>query len=643
MIEYNNFVREDHNRIVRAWARVAGRTVRMRSDILMVVLDATLALVAFAAMLLLRFDGAVPTDRWSNFWEFAPIAVAVVLLSNFAWGLYGQVWKHASLFEARQLVMSGATILTVLVALEWGTRDIPVSVVVTGSILTMMLMGLVRFQSRLFSFRRHATDGGMRVVVIGAGEAGVSLVADMQRNEQGIFRPVAVIDEDSTMHGKSFMGVQIVGSLRDLSEVVAAAGANLAVYTDSGTGHPSVEEAATAAEQAGIPMKIVPSLSATMAGKASVRDIRDLRIEDLLGRDQISTDLDAVCEMLRGRSVLVTGAGGSIGSELARQIATFEPSKLVLLDHDETHLFDIASEISGDFAVQCLADVRNAELMRRVFAKHRPSVVFHAAAHKHVPLLEKHPTEAAATNVIGTENVLDAAEAVGVEQLVFISTDKAVYPSSVMGSSKRIGEQLVISRAPDHAAYCAVRFGNVLGSRGSVVPTFMKQIQAGGPVTVTDPRMTRYFMSIPEAVQLVLQAGALSKPGRGGDVFMLDMGEPVVILELAERMIRLAGLQPGKDILIDITGMRPGEKLAEELVSGDELSEPTAHPSINRVMTNRIAPSMLHGGVHGLRHMVTELDDEHCGDQLRALAHSELATADLVSSELIEADVLQSA
>ncbi len=454
----------------------------------------------------------------------------------------------------------------------------------------------------------------------------------MQRNQQAGFHPVAVIDEDSKLHGRAFMGVQILGDLRDLPEVVAASGANLAVYTETESKHPTVNEAAAMAERAGIPLKIVPSLSATMNGKASIRDIRDVRIEDLLGRDEVKTDLDAVCGMLRGRSVLVTGAGGSIGSELARQIASFEPSTLVLVDHDETHLFDVAAELKQDFVVQSLADVRNRAQMLRVFAQHRPAVVFHAAAHKHVPLLEQHPTEAAATNVIGTSNVLDAAESVGVERLVFISTDKAVYPSSVMGASKRIGEQLVISRAPDHAAYCAVRFGNVLGSRGSVVPTFMKQIQAGGPVTVTDPRMTRYFMSIPEAVQLVLQAATLSQPGRGGDVFMLDMGEPVVILELAERMIRLAGYEPGKDIPIDITGMRPGEKLAEELVSGDETSDPTAHPSVNRVATNHLPEHSLFNGVATLREMVGELDDEHCGDELMSLAHGDVAVTGVLQS-----------
>ena len=628
MIEHNNFATEELSKVRRGWARVAGRTVRMKSDVVMVLLDAVLALVAFAGMLVLRFDGSVPDRRWAEFWDFAPIVIAVVLGSNFVWGLYGQVWKHASLFEARQLAMSGVSILTILAALQWGTRDVPISVVVSGSILTMMLMGLVRFQSRLFSWRRHAGEGGMRVVVIGAGDAGVSLVADMQRNQRAGFHPVAVIDEDRKLHGRSFMGVQILGDLRDLPEVVAAIGANLAVFTETGSDHPTINEAAAIAEQAGIPLKIVPTLSATMHGKASIRDIRDVGIEDLLGRAEVQTDLDAVRSMLRGRSVLVTGAGGSIGSELARQIAAFEPSKLTLLDHDETHLFDIASEIEHAFVVQSLADVRNRRQMLRVFAEHRPAVVFHAAAHKHVPLLEEHPTEAAATNVIGTANVLDAAEAVGVERLVFISTDKAVYPSSVMGASKRVGEQLVIARAPEHAAYCAVRFGNVLGSRGSVVPTFMKQIRAGGPVTVTDPRMTRYFMSIPEAVQLVLQAATLSEPGQGGDVFMLDMGEPVLILELAERMIRLAGYQPGRDIAIDITGMRPGEKLAEQLVSGDETCDPTSHPSVNRVAAKRLPDATLQEGLTRLRETVAELDDEQCGPEILTLAHAQVPSAD---------------
>jgi FlaA1/EpsC-like NDP-sugar epimerase len=318
-----------------------------------------------------------------------------------------------------------------------------------------------------------------------------------------------------------------------------------------------------------------------------------LRIEDLLGREQVATDLDAVRDVVRGRRVLITGAGGSIGSEIARQVAEAEPGELILLDHDETHLHDVSATIDLPVA-QVLADIRDALAIDDVFAKWRPEVVFHAAAHKHVPLLEQHPCEAARTNVVGTHNVVEASRRFGAERFVFISTDKAVRPSSVMGASKRIGEQIVTAKTPEGAKWCAVRFGNVLGSRGSVIPTFARQIAAGGPVTVTDPRMTRFFMSIPEAVQLVLQAATFAE---GGEVFMLEMGVPVNILDLAERMIRLSGRNVGSDIAVRITGVRPGEKLEEELCAPGETAHPTSHPGIVRLYPACVSVGQIDAGV----------------------------------------------
>jgi len=592
----------------------------MRSDLAVVALDMALTVSAFAAMLLVRYDASVPNDGWSKLAGFIPIAMVVVMVSNLAWGLYGQLWQHASLHEARQLIKAGSSTLIALLLIDLGPRQIPLSVVVSGTVVATFLMGLLRFQNRLFSYHRTAEHAGIGVVVIGAGDAGAGLVSDMVNSPRAGFRPVAVLDEDKQRHGRSFMGVPIVGSIDDLPATVESTGANLAVFAMTNADQATLRRAATAAETADVALKIVPGMSSAMRGGVSLRDIRDVQIEDLLGRKEIATDLDPVSKILRGQRVLITGAGGSIGSEIARQVMECEPDLLLLLDHDETHLYDIATELRGDVVVQVLADIRNRAQMRAVFMEHRPSVVFHAAAHKHVPLLEAHPTEAALTNVVGTSNVLDAAAKVGVERLVAISTDKAVYPSSVMGASKRIGEQLVISRTPPGAAYCAVRFGNVLGSRGSVVPTFMRQIEAGGPVTVTDPRMTRFFMSIEEAVQLVLQASALAEPGSGGEVFMLDMGEPVLILDLAERMIRLSGRQPGRDIEIEITGVRPGEKLAEELIALDESESPTVHPSVCRVATVAIESELLEQGVLRLEKLAANLDATRCRDLLREIA-----------------------
>jgi FlaA1/EpsC-like NDP-sugar epimerase len=356
-----------------------------------------------------------------------------------------------------------------------------------------------------------------------------------------------------------------------------------------------VRDVAAMCERAHVTLKVLPSVHEVVGGKVTARDLRDVRIEDLLGRKQVETDLEAVKAMLRGRRVLVTGAGGSIGSEIARQVASFGPASLILLDHDETHLHDAVmslDEYRDDLAVATagidlvaaemrvevvLADIRDRERVFSVLMRSRPDIVFHAAAHKHVPVLEQHPEEALATNVLGTANLADAAVATGAGHFVLISTDKAINPKSVMGASKWLAEQVVRSLQDSETVLCAVRFGNVLGSRGSVIPTFFRQISRGGPVTVTDANMTRYFMSVQEAVQLVLQAAALST---GGEVFTLDMGEPVRIMDLAERLIRLSGRIPGRDVPIEITGVRAGEKMVEDIVASDEEQLPSGHPAI---------------------------------------------------------------
>ena len=337
------------------------------------------------------------------------------------------------------------------------------------------------------------------------------------------------------------------------------------------------------AEAAGITMKVLPTVNDVVKGPTgmfAIRRAREPSIEDLLGRTPVATDLDGVRRSLEGHRVLVTGAGGSIGSEICRQVAGFDPALLVLLDHDETHLHDTASTVEGP-CHQALVDINDRDALFEVFERYRPDVVLHTAAHKHVPVLEDHPVEAARTNVFGTLNVIEASAAVGVERFVLISSDKAVRPSSVMGASKRVAEQVLLSRSPEDGAYCAVRFGNVLGSRGSVIPTFARQIASGGPVTVTDPRMTRFFMSVEEAVQLVLQASLLSK---GRDIFMLEMGEPVPIIDLARRMIQLSGARVDVDIPIEVIGIRPGEKLQEDLREPDEEVLATEHPSISRLL-----------------------------------------------------------
>jgi FlaA1/EpsC-like NDP-sugar epimerase len=505
---------------------------------------------------------------------------------NWLWGLYGQIWKHASVLEARRIIlatMSTALILTAIMVV--GTRLIPLSVVGLGSLLYTLLAGATRFQSRLFALRRVQSDQpGLRVVVLGAGESGASLVREMLRSPKAGLIPIAMLDDDPRTHGRHCLGIPVVGSINDLPRVAAGTLVHQAVLAVADPPVELVRRAADLAELAEIPLRVLRGVAELVQGHVTLRDVRDLRIEDVLGREQVVTDLDAVHRLLTGRRVLVTGAGGSIGSEIARQVADADPAALLVLDHDETHLHELCAGLSGpvgeERTVQLLADIRDRDVILRLFERYRPEIVFHAAAHKHVPVLEQHPAEAVRTNVLGTANVVDAARAAGTRHLVFISTDKAVNPSCVMGASKRLGEQIVLARSPLDGKFCAVRFGNVLGSRGSVIPTFLRQINSGGPVTVTDPRMTRFFMSIREAVQLVLQAAAISE---GRDVFVLEMGEQVRIIDLARRMIRLAGRRVGDDVEIKVTGVRPGEKLVEELHADNEVLEGTAHPAIRRL------------------------------------------------------------
>jgi FlaA1/EpsC-like NDP-sugar epimerase len=405
----------------------------------------------------------------------------------------------------------------------------------------------------------------------------------MLRNPSAGLYPVAVFDDDRRTHGYTLMGVPVVGPIDDIPAAVAKLQIQQILLAVPNPSNALVERCVKAAEKAEIVLKIVPDLrelvGSVSAPPVSVRSAREPRIEDLLGRHEVVTDLAAVRRALEGRRVLVTGAGGSIGSEICRQVSGLNPDILVMLDHDETHLHDVC-QLADCKNEQVLADITHRDAMFEAFSRWQPEVVFHAAAHKHVPILETHVVEAVTTNVFGMKNALDASAEVHAERFVFVSTDKAVSPASVMGATKRLGEQLLLAHAPKDKAYCAVRFGNVLGSRGSVIPTFSRQIAAGGPVTVTDPHMTRFFMSVEEAVQLVLQSAILAQRG---DVHMLEMGEAVSILDLAERMIRLSGLHPGTDIQIRIIGPRAGEKLNEQLHSPGERLVATEHPSIVRL------------------------------------------------------------
>jgi FlaA1/EpsC-like NDP-sugar epimerase len=588
-------------------SRVAREASRLKNDLPLAALDVLFIAGTYIVLFLARFEWNPPARYWDHFWVFLPVAIVVTILANWIFGAYGRTWEHASIDEARSVILAGlASGVVLILAFSQDDPRVPLVVLFTAPIVIVFLEGLVRFQARFFAYRRGtiAGRGGLRVAVVGAGQTGAAAIREMRRSVASGMVPVVVLDDDARLHHRSLLGVPVAGAIHDLCDVVAAYDVHhVLLAIPSGTAEVA-ERVADAAHDCGVPVRVLQPSSDWVEGTLSLRDVRDLRIEDLLDRHEVDLDLEPVRQLLEGKRVLVTGAGGSIGSELARQIASFNPDRLVLLDHDETHLHDALASTSGRVE-PALADVRDPVVMNAVFLRHRPEVVFHAAAHKHVPMLERFPTEAVRTNVLGTLNVVEASARSDVSQFVCISTDKAADPTNAMGASKWLAEQIVQAYAPPGYDYRAVRFGNVIGSRGSVIPTFQRQIAAGGPVTVTDPRMTRWFMSIDEAVRLVLHASA-------GDVdhkvLALRMGRQVNIHELAERMIQLCGLRPGRDIEIEIMGMRPGERLTELLVGPAERLVDDDDAPILGIETAHVPNETLDRSIRRLTALADQLD-----------------------------------
>jgi FlaA1/EpsC-like NDP-sugar epimerase len=626
-------------------ANVAVRASRVRSRLVFTLLDAVCVVVGYSVAQIIYFRDKAPGLYWQHLAAFVLVALVVTLVANHVFGLYGRMWRHAGVEEARQLILSAAVTVSVLVVFyPLGKRAqferVPLTVVVVGCMFATTGMGILRFHSRLFAWQRGSRRLGLRVAVVGSRDAGAAAIRQMLRSPGAGLVPVAVFDDDPHAHGLSMVGVPVVGTIDDIPAAAVRYTIQQVLLTIPDPPPETVEKVLLACEEAGLSMKVLPGVSHLVDGRGtlpSLRELREPRIDDLLGRDPIPIDLATVRRSLEGRRVLVTGAGGSIGSEICRQVADLDPAVLVLLDHDETHLHDTAATISAP-TEQALVDIRDQWAVADVFERFRPEVVFHAAAHKHVPVLEEHPVEAATTNVFGTLNVVAAATGVGTQRFVQISTDKAVRPSSVMGATKRVAEQIVLAQAPEGASYCTVRFGNVLGSRGSVIPTFTRQIANGGPVTVTDARMTRFFMSVEESVQLVLESSVLSDGG--GEIFMLEMGEPVRILELAERMIRLSGYRVGVDIPIDIVGSRPGEKFDEELRTPEEEILTTYHPYINQLIPITIPTQQFAGWLEQLHEATIVRDAASVRKLLFTIAASSGSTdqADTPSPDLSTAD-----
>ncbi len=557
------------------------------------VIDIVSVFFSYFFAMLLRFEGRIPPHEFTYFECLIPymtmICIAVFVCVRF----YNTMWQFASLDELLQ-IFYGTTLAGILVTIfgfafaNYFTFDgrlvtrLPISVYVMGCALLFLFVGASRFAIRLWHRRKrkneviHRDPGEFhRVMVIGAGEMGSMVIKDMKTAPESQGIPIIAIDDDKAKRGTRIHGVKVVGGRDSIPKMAARYDIDQILMAISNAEKKDKQDILSICARTGCRLKTVPALYELLQGdeKAARAPIRDIDILDLLGRDEIHLNVEEISGYLKGKTVLVTGGGGSIGSELCRQIAYFHPKKLIIFDIYENNAYDLQNELLMHFKhlnlEVLIGSVRDKNRVEHVFEVCRPDVVFHAAAHKHVPLMELSPGEAVKNNVFGTLNVAQACDKYGVKRMVLISTDKAVNPTNIMGATKRICELIIqySSRHSKNTEYVAVRFGNVLGSNGSVIPLFKRQIEAGGPVTVTHPDIIRYFMTIPEAARLVIQAGGMAK---GGEIFVLDMGQPVKIVDLARNMIRLSGLEPDVDIKITYTGLRPGEKLYEELLLDSE-------------------------------------------------------------------------
>jgi FlaA1/EpsC-like NDP-sugar epimerase len=580
---------------------------KFRPDIrnrIVLLLDVFLTIASVLAAYALRLEGIyfylyLPSAQW-----MIGVSLVVKPVIYYLFGLYRRQWAYASTNELKLISMAvtvaSAVVAAAMIAL-YSTQlfiGFPRSTLAIDWILSLIGIGGFRLSLRLIAESRAAAEkrpaGKVRnALIIGAGDAGALVVREMQKNPQLSLTPIGYLDDDPAKQKHKIYNVPVIGRLSDLDRVLHTHHVDEVVIAIPSAGGRIVRMVTDICRLNGVPSRSMPGLYELLGGKVSVSRLREVDITDLLRREPIQIQNELVGAALSGKRVLVTGAGGSIGKEICHQIARWGPSALVLLGHGENSIFEALLELRDNLPSlplqPVIADIRDLPRLMSIMKDHRPQVIFHAAAHKHVPLMEANVEEAVTNNVIGTRNVVEAAVACDVERLVMISTDKAIRPVSVMGATKRLAEMIVLDAAfRTGRAFSVVRFGNVLGSRGSVVPLFKRQIAHGGPVTITHPDMKRYFMTIPEAVHLVLQAAAM---GQGSEVFLLNMGQPVRILDLAEDLIRLSGLEPGKDIEIDFTGIRPGEKLSEDLWDAGMHYRPTSHPEIFRVEEEETVPA----------------------------------------------------
>jgi FlaA1/EpsC-like NDP-sugar epimerase len=556
----------------------------------MIAADMLLFSVALLGAYLVRFDFEIPPHYLTQFWGVLPLVLAIKLPFYFVFGMYRGMWRYTSLGDAVRLFhVSVVQSLAVVAAVAYVHRftGFPRSVFALDWLFALVLAGGLRLAIRMgFAV---ISSGGLRfwrerrnVLVVGAGRAGELVSRELSGNAGLGYQLVGFVDDDPTKRGRTLHGKAVLGRVEEMGELVERYKVEEIFIAVSQASSGQMRRIVEACKATGLKHRILPAMGEIMDGRVGIKQLRDVDYQDLLGRTEVVIDNEGIQGLLGGRCVLVTGCGGSIGSELCRQIIRYNPAKLVLFDASEFNLYQIQMQLHWEFGFHdyeaVLGNLNDDGLLERVFAEHRPEVVFHAAAYKHVPMLEQNPWQAVENNIVGTRGLMRVAVHHEVRRFVTVSTDKAVRPTNVMGASKRVTELLMKRHQDTKTLFMAVRFGNVIGSSGSVMPLFRQQIEKGGPVTVTDPEVTRYFMSISEAAQLILQAGTMGR--RGGEIFILDMGEPVRIADMAADLIRLSGKTPGRDIEIVFTGLREGEKLYEELITEGEDVIRTEHEKI---------------------------------------------------------------
>ena len=604
---------------------------------MILVLDLGLLYFAYYFSYYIRFEGEVPAEHAASFartvWLIVPFKLACFFFSR----LYRGMWRYMSTPDLFNLIKatlasSGVIVLAILFFRQF--QGYARSVFIIDAALTILFIGGARLIIRIFltqagpsngrfplSFLSSQTSGFKRLLIIGAGDAGEKMYRELRDNPNLNYHIVGFVDDDPKKLGMRIHGVPILGNMDGLSRLVKKHEIDEILIAISSAAGKEMRRIVERCKTTGVRFKTIPGIGELIDGRVSVKAIRDVSYEDLMGRKTVRMEMDKIGNYATGEAVLITGAGGSIGSELCRQIARFDPSPLILLDCAENSLFQIEMEFSRDYPqveyIPILGNILNSTLLDNIFQTYHPRVVFHAAAYKHVPMMELNPWEAVHNNIQGTQSLLEAVHRYGVERFVFVSTDKAVRPFNVMGASKRVGELLTQAYSKgDHGRFMSVRFGNVIGSSGSVIPFFRKQIEKGGPVTVTHREVTRFFMTIPEAAQLILQAGAM---GEGGEIFILDMGTPIKIVDLANDLIRLSGFEPGRDIEIRFTGLRPGEKLYEELITEGEGIATTPHEKILVLKGNSIHRDALLAKISELGPLAAKQDAQKIKERLKEI------------------------